>query len=459
VIEELEACFEQLRARFGVPGMSWALIEDGAIAQAGALGVQVASGSRPVTNTTRFQACSISKPIAALAMLRLVDRGLLDLDADINDLLTSWRLPRNSAWQPVVTLRQLVSHSAGLTTSGFPGYKRSDRLPSAVEILTGVHPANTFGVRVDSIPGAQFRYSGGGTLAMQQLLEDVTRTPFPMLMRELVLDPLGMDDSDYTQPPPEAIHDVLASGHDEFGSPVEGGWHVYPELATAGLWTTPTDLCRYAVAVQAAFAGGRGALLSQPLAREMLTPQVAASERIGGLSALGLGPFLADDGAASRFGHSGGNEGFRCHLLAYREAGIGAAVMTNSDAGGWLLQHAYAAIAAAYAWPGQPDEIVEPDWPDEATLTACAGTYRLRDGFELKITPAQHGLQVAFDRQAPTMFGFVGRADTGAIEFASNVTDTMLRLESEDQAGHAITFVQNNQDIVCPRLEARDTGT
>jgi CubicO group peptidase (beta-lactamase class C family) len=453
VIEELEARFEQLRARFGVPGMSWTLIEDGAIAHAGAVGVQVASGSRPVTNTTRFQACSISKPIAALAMLRLVDRGLLDLDADINDTLRSWRLPRNSDWQPVVTLRQLVSHSAGLTTSGFPGYKRSERLPSTVEILTGVHPANTFGVRVDSIPGAQFRYSGGGTLAMQQLLEDVTRTPFSILMRELVLDPLGMADSDYTQPPPEEIHDVLASGHDEFGSPVEGGWHVYPELATAGLWTTPTDLCRYAVAVQAAYAGKRGALLSQPLAREMLTPQVAGSDW-SGLSALGLGPFLAD-GAASRFGHSGGNEGFRCHLLAYRDEGIGAAVMTNSDAGGWLLQHAYAAIAAAYEWPGHPDAIVEPDWPGAATLAACAGTYRLRDGFELTITPVGHGLRVAFDRQAPTMFGFVGRTDAGAIEFASNVTDTMLRLEPEDRA---ITFVQNNRDIVCPLVEATDTG-
>jgi CubicO group peptidase (beta-lactamase class C family) len=456
VIGELESRFEQLRAQFGVPGMSWALIDNGEIAHAGGLGVQVASGSRPVTNTTRFQACSISKPVAAFAMLRLVDRGLLDLDADINDTLTSWRLPRNSEWQPVVTLRHLVSHSAALTTSGFPGYKRSAKLPSAVEILTGVHPANTLGVRVDTIPGAQFRYSGGGTLAMQQLLEDATRTPFPTLMRELVLDPLGMADSDYKQPPPKDVHDLLASGHDEFGTPVEGGWHVYPEMATAGLWTTPTDLCRYALAVQAAYAGGHGALLSQPLAREMLTPQVMAPDGIGGLSAVGLGPFIAQDDAASRFGHSGGNEGFRCHLLAYREGGIGAAVMTNSDSGGWLLQHAYAAIAEAYAWPGHLGDIVEPEWPNAATLAACAGTYRLRNGFGLTVTPAGHGLEVAFDGQAPIMFAFIGRTDAGAVEFASTVTDTRLRLESEDQAGQAITFVQNDQDIVCPLFEAAD---
>jgi CubicO group peptidase (beta-lactamase class C family) len=454
VIEELETRFEQLRSQFGVPGMSWALIEHSEIAHAGAFGIQAATGSRPTTNATRFQACSISKPIAAFAMLRLVDRGLLDLDADINDMLVSWRLPRNSDWQPVVTLRHLVSHSAGLTTSGFPGYKRSAKLPTAVEILTGVHPANTFGVRVDAIPGTQFRYSGGGTLAMQQLLEDVTRTPFPTLMRELVLDPLGMADSDYTQPPPERVHDVLASGHDEFGTPVEGGWHVYPELATAGLWTTPSDLCRYALAVQAAYAGGAGALLSQPLAQEMLTSQMPSSDQTGGLSAVGLGPFVAEAGAAPRFGHSGGNEGFRCHLLAYRDGGIGAAVMTNSDAGGWVLQHAYAAIAEAYAWPEYPMNMVEPNWPSAAILAACSGTYQLRDGFELTITPVGHGLRVAFAGQAPIVFAFFGRTDAGAIEFGSNAIDSTLRVESEDEAGRAITFVQNGQDIVCPRVAA-----
>ena len=446
----LEARFDELRSRFGIPGVSWTVLANAELVETGQLGVRVATEADPVTRTTRFQACSISKPIAALAMLRLVDRGLLDLDADINDSLTSWRVPRNAEWQPVVTLRHLASHSAGFTTSGFPGYKRSDRLPTTVEILHGVHPANTFGVRVDTIPGAQFRYSGGGTLAMQQLLGDVTKTPFPELMRELVLEPLGMMDSDYTQPPPEEVHDVLAHGHDELGNAVEGGWHVYPELAPAGLWTTPTDLCRYAIAVQAAFAGRPGALISEPLAREMLTPQVRASDRIGGLSALGLGPFVSD-GPDARFGHSGGNEGFRCHLLAYRDHGKGAAVMTNSDAGGWLLQRAFAEIADAYSWPGYVAEIVERTPPDAATLNACAGSYRLRDGFELSIAAVGNGLEVAFAGQQPIVFSFIGRSDAGALEFASMATETVLRLESAEAAGTSITFVQNGEEIVCPR--------
>jgi CubicO group peptidase (beta-lactamase class C family) len=441
---------EEARARFGIPGVSWAVIEDGEMT-AGTLGVRVSSGSDPVTPATRFQACSISKPIAALAMLRLVDRGLLDLDADINDSLTSWRVPRNSDWQPVVTLRQLASHSAGLTTSGFPGYRRTDPLPTTVEILNGVDPANTFGVRVDTIPGTQFRYSGGGTLAMQQLLEDVTRTPFPELMQELVLVPAGMADSDYTQPAPASVHDVLAHGHEELGEPLDGGWRVYPELATAGLWTTPTDLCRYALAVQAAYAGAAEALISQPLARELLTPQVAASDRIGGLAALGLGPFVKEDGSSSRFGHSGGNAGFRCHLLAYRDRAKGAAVMTNSDNGNWFLQHAFGKVAEACDWPGYVGEVAEPAWPDAATMAAHAGTYRLRPDVEIATRPVGHGLEIVFSGQQPLEFGFIGRTDAGALAFGSMSAETTFQLDPDGDGG-SITFLQNGEEIVCPRV-------
>ncbi|WP_225725493.1 MULTISPECIES: serine hydrolase [unclassified Nocardia] len=443
-----DAALEEACAQFGVPGASWAVIVGGQIAQAGVCGVQAAGEARPVTGTTRFQACSISKPVAALAMLRLVDRGVLDLDADINTRLRSWRLPRNNDWQPVVTLRQLASHSAGLTTSGFPGYRRTDELPSTVQILRGMYPANTFGVRVDTIPGTQFRYSGGGTLAMQLLLEDVTGTPFPALMRELVLDPIGMADSDYTQPPSPQLHGVLASGHDVTGDVITGGWYVYPEMATAGLWTTPSDLCRYALAVRAAYAGAPGGLISQRLAREMLTPQIltTAPDRTGGLDAVGLGPFLSTSGPA-RFGHSGGNEGFRCHLLAYRDLDVGAAVMTNSDLGTYAVQRMFAAIAKAHDWPDCPIKVDDPELPAESTLAKFAGRYRLRAGFELAITTVGYDLQVTFAGQPPMTFTFMGTNGDQAPTFASVTTDTTLRLD-----GSTLTFIQNGRDIALERL-------
>jgi CubicO group peptidase (beta-lactamase class C family) len=143
---------------FQVPGVSWAVLEGGGVVERDSAGVVDAKRDDAVTPQTIFQACSISKPVAAFAMLRLVDRGLLELDEDVNRRLTSWQVPRTGSWQPVVTLRQLVSHSAGLTVHGFPGYRHDDKLPTTVQILDGVAPTNTFGVRVDTVPGTQFRY-------------------------------------------------------------------------------------------------------------------------------------------------------------------------------------------------------------------------------------------------------------------------------------------------------------
>ena len=235
---------------YGVPGVSLSVIDRGEIVHEVGYGVREARSPEPVTAETLFQACSISKPVVALAMLRLVDRGVLDLDADVNDVLTSWQVPPTGDWQPRVTLRQLASHTAGLTTAGSRATERGRALPSLQEILSGTAPANTTGIRVDTVPGTQFRYAGGGTTVTHQLLEDVTGQPLPELVAELVLEPLGMRESRYAQPLPAGLHTRAASAHLRDGSVVPGGWDVYPELAAAGLWTTPSDLARYAIGVQ-----------------------------------------------------------------------------------------------------------------------------------------------------------------------------------------------------------------
>lgn len=402
--------------------------DDHGVTESGTLGIREAGGDSPVTGTTRFQACSISKPVAVLGMLRLVDRGLLDLDQDVNERLKSWRVPRNGTWQPVVTLRQLASHSAGLTVSGFPGYRRTDPLPDSVQILSGAHPANTEGVRVDTMPGVRMRYSGGGMTVLQLLLEDVTATPFADLMRELVLDPVGMADSDYAQPPPVAVHDRLASGHDAHGRPVEGSWNVYPEQAAAGLWTAPADLCRWALAVRAANAGTDRAVLSPALAHELLTPRLPTGKaQTGGLDQIGLGVFLAGRDGRARFGHSGSNVGFQCHALSYPDLGSGAVVMTNSDRGYFALQRALAAIAESHAWPDYPYELDEPKEPDRDSLAGFAGRYRLHDTSALSLRPVEDGLAVRFDGQPEMIFEFVGQED-GRMIFASRVIGVRLEL-------------------------------
>ncbi len=275
-------------------------------------------------------------------------------------------------------------------------------------------------------------------MVLQQLLEDVTGTPFRQLVRELVLEPLGMSDSDYAQPLPPELHRRAATAHDELGRPFDGRWHAYPELAAAGLWTTPTDLAKLAIGIQRMYADADDALLSPELAREMLTPQIAASAQIGGLDHLGLGFFLDDSG--QRFGHGGGNAGFRCHLLAYRDTGQGAVVMTNADRGYRLVLRAFAAAASAYGWEGYPQDVALPDLPADDVLAELVGVYRLDGRMQFTVERWRSGLEVTFDGQQPLRF-----SARSATVFATG-TDTELELREG-----GLVFHQQRAELTCTR--------
>jgi CubicO group peptidase (beta-lactamase class C family) len=263
----------------------------------------------------------------------------------VNDRLRSWRLPENAftAEQPV-TLRLLVSHRGGTSVPGYgAGYPRSVAVPTLLEVLDGLPPAHTEPVRVIRTPGQEFQYSSGGFAIVQQLIEDVTGVPFAAFMQEAVLGPLGMADSTFEQLLPAHMEPVAACGHLEDGQPVPGSWHLFPEQASGALWTTPTDLLRFALGIQAAALGDVNSLLSRQTAREMLTPQ--------GTGPMGLGLFLDGGDAAARFSHPGDNTGYHALMTAFVRRRQGAAVMVNS-ANGWLLTHEVTrAIADVYAWP------------------------------------------------------------------------------------------------------------
>lgn len=210
------------------PGVSIAVVNGFELEWACGFGVREKGKPEPVTPATLFQAGSISKPIFALAAMRLVEEGKLGLDDDVNQRLTSWKIPATGGWQPRVTLRQILSHSAGLTVHGFPGYGVEERIPTVVEVLDGRPPANTARVEVNILPGVQFRYAGGGTTVAQQLVTDVLARPFPRILRELVLDPLGMKDSTYEQPLPPDRAAAAAAAHPWKSRPLAGRWHIYP---------------------------------------------------------------------------------------------------------------------------------------------------------------------------------------------------------------------------------------
>lgn len=344
---------ERMRA-LNTPAVSIAVINNGRIEWARAYGTLEAGGSVPADTASLFQAASISKPVAVLGALLLADQGRLSLDADVNTYLRSWKVPENAfTAQEKVTLRRLVSHSAGLTVHGFPGYASTAAVPTTIQVLDGEAPANTRPVRVDTVPGALLRYSGGGTTVMQQMVVDVTGRPFPEFMRTTVLEPLGMRHSSYDYDVAADRTARIARAHDRQGQPIAGGWHRYPEMAAAGLWTTPSDLARFALAVYHASRGQTGGPISPELARQMLTLQKGENG-----SGFGLGLQVERAGTPTMtFGHGGSNEGYRAHLVMFPGTGQGAAIMTSSDLGTDVIFEVLRALAREYGWPGfQPVE-------------------------------------------------------------------------------------------------------
>ena len=331
-------------AFYQVPGVSLAVIDHGAVEWARGYGIARAGESDAVTPDTLFQAASISKPVAAAAALTLVEAGRLALDSDVNEKLQSWKIPASpaAAGQPV-TLREILSHTAGLSVQGFDGYAAGVPRPTLVQILNGAPPANSAPIVVDQKPGTLWRYAGGGYCVLQLLLTDVTAETFPALMRDRVLRPLAMNASTYEQPLPAALASHAAAGHGDDGQRIEGGAHVYPEVAAAGLWTTPGDLARFALALQHGVEGHPGFLAATTVG-QMFTPPLAGSD-------YGLGIGVKGEGADLQLSHSGSNKGFRCSLVSYPHAGRGAIVMANSDNAGPLITEILRAVAQEYGWP------------------------------------------------------------------------------------------------------------
>ena len=412
-------------AELHVPAVSIAVIHKGRIEWARGFGV-TRWGGPPVTERTLFQAASISKPVFALGVLRLAESGKVSLQADVNDYLTTWKVPDDPfTRQTPVTLRALLSHTAGITGQGFRGYEPNAPLPTLNQILDGAPPANNIPVRVDIPPGDRFRYTGGGYEVAQAVMQDVTGQPAQRFLEEVVLKPLGMKLSTFEQPLPASRASEIALPYRADGSLVAGGAHVYPELAAAGLWTTPSDLARYALGVQAALRGKANAIVSVPTARLMMTPI---------LDGQGLGPRVGGSTPRKFFTHNGGNEGYRCLFVAY-EDGEGAVVMTNSDSGGVLMVEVMRSIASAYAWPDFAPAVralvdVEPE-----KLARLIGAYRFDDGSIYIVRRHAGRLEGQELGQAPLeLFASSDR------ELFARVVDLVARFEGTDGTATTMTL-------------------
>ena len=335
----------ELMKLFHIPGVSIAVVRDFHIQWTKTYGLADVSTNAPVTPETRFQAASISKPTTAFATLRAVEAGKLSLDENVNKYLKTWKVPDNEYTRAGVTLRALLSHTSGTADGfGFPGYNPSAALPTLAQILDGKPPSNLGPVVWERPPFTAQKYSGGGILIEQLVLETVLGKPFAEIMQQQVLDPAGMTDSTYEQPLPAAKDKTAARAHSRDGKAMDAKWHVYPEQAAAGLWTTPTDLAKLGIELQKALRG-ESKLLSRSTALEMVSP-------------VGTGPFAVGFAIDKRgegwyFMHSGGNWGFQCDLMMHRLKGYGIAVMTNSDSGGRIINEIETRVASAANWDSQ----------------------------------------------------------------------------------------------------------
>lgn len=355
---------------YNVPAVSIAIVDNYRVTWARAYGYRDAGTHAPAGATTLFQAASMSKPVFAAAVLRLFEERHLNINADVNSMLRSWKVPPPSGKiSGYVTLRRILTHTAGTNVHGFRGYDREAPMPTLVQVLNGTPPANSAPIRIVKPPGGPSDYSGGGTTIGQQLAIDVSGQPFSVFMQRMLLGPLGMSSSTFAQPLPRTLWARAASGYYASGAPVHGKWHVYPEMAAAGLWTTPTDLAKFVIAIQNALRGQSGNAITHKIAVEMTTPNVPGSHFALGP---GVGPGV--------FRHSGANEGFRGEFVGLVHGGRGAVIMTNSDAGLSLAAEILNSIAVAYKWPVLAPKAKTPLALTPAALTPLVGKYRAGSG-------------------------------------------------------------------------------
>nr|WP_321235084.1 serine hydrolase domain-containing protein [uncultured Psychroserpens sp.] len=414
---------EERMKELGISGVSIAVMNNGIIEWAKGYGIADSLENRKVTTETLFQAGSISKPVAATRSLQLMEQGLIDLDLNVNTYLSSWKLPDNEFTEKEkVTTRRMLNHSAGLTISGFLGYKKGETTPSIPEILDG--KGNTGPVRVYKEPGGDWQYSGGGYTIMQLMITDIEQKQFPEIMQEYVLDPLGMKSSTYENPLPKAYHNIAATGYNFDGTQVEGKWFTYPEMAAAGLWTTPSELILWGKEIQQIFQTQKDGLLKVQTVNEMLIPEHGEDQ--------GLGPYVLKH----IFGHGGSDEGFRADLTAWKETPNAVAIMVNSQKGNVIIKEILLSIVQEYSLQGINPRTRVFNEQSQKELGRFIGKYHFPEHGDAKISIKGNGLEFTGEIFTNPVFLL---PETDSIFFNKN-TGTYYRFQFEEDSINSVKF-------------------
>ena len=425
-----------------VNGVSIALIKDYKIEWAKAYGWADSMEQQPVTTNTLFQAGSISKSLNGVGLLKLVQEGKLDLDSDINTYLKSWQFPYDSLSNgKKITIANLLSHTAGLTVHGFGGYEKGDTIPTITQILNGEKPANNNAIRSMYEPSLRYQYSGGGTTISQLILQDVTGKPYDTYMWNNVLNPMGMSNSSYTQPPSADKEKVLAKGCYNDGAAVKGKYHIYPEQAAAGLWTNPTDLAKYIIETQLSLQGKSNKVLSPETTRLRLTPYIDSSAA--------LGVFIVNKGNAKYFNHDGSDEGFVASYYGSMENGNGVVVMANTDNGS-ILNEIVNSLASVYKWKDfYTPKIKNVVAVNDEILKSYVGNYKLyRNTFN--VTLEREGLMLRLN--STTQYKLYFTSDTEF--FMSEMAGSEVKfIKDKDNKVTGFDVDNNGEKMQAVRIE------
>jgi CubicO group peptidase (beta-lactamase class C family) len=397
---------------YHVNGLSIAVIHNYKLEWAKGYGWADSANQIPVTTQTLFQAASISKSVNAVGVLKLAQENKLNIHEDINHYLKNWRIPEsNFTADKKVTVYNLLNHTAGLNVHGFLGYEKGDSIPSIIQILNGEKPANSEAIKSQAEPATKVEYSGGGIEVSQLIVMDITHQPYDKYQWDEVLKPLGMTNSFYTQPPPKNKTALLATGYDTNGKEIKGNFHIYPELAAAGLWTNPTDLSKFIIETQLSYEGKSNKVLSQTMTKEMLTPFEGSDA--------GLGVFINSIGNKTYFQHGGSNEGFKSQYFGSLKGGDGVIVMVNSDQDA-ILHDVISSVALAYNWKGFPRPVKRKtvNVPDD-TLLQYTGNYSLN---QINISVFKKGNNLFLSRNggAPMQLFFTSNTDFVLMQLQAN---------------------------------------
>jgi len=360
-------------AHHNVPGVAIAILRNGRVESMSGYGTAIAGQSLPIGPNTLFSVGSVSKIATAALCIRLVADGHLVLDQDVNRWLRRWKVPAGPGGDTAaVTLRMLLSHTAGFNLHGFKDFPPNAPLPTLLQTLNGTSPApNRPLARIDAA-GSRTRYSGGGYMVIQALIEDALNAPFDEVARRYLFGPLGMVRSRFVAAPVSGTDDI-AWAHDKAGklAAEPRGWQSFPELAPSGLWTSAADLARLVQALGASHRGASGAYLPRALAAEMMTPVSPGT--------FGLGPRLAGVGEAGIFHHAGANDSYKAYIEGNLASGDGLVVLTNGANGDVLGDEIRNGVSDAMHWPGDWSVVVSAD-ADPALLDSLAGAYNRRTG-------------------------------------------------------------------------------